>query len=93
MDQESMSLLLLVLQHLISKELQSIHLLVSQFLIAFSHEGINTEGKSSVLNSNPAMKKRWKEAKVLVIDEVSMLSADMFEQIDTTARYSIFLTF
>lgn len=40
---------------------------------------------SMVMRSEPA-KKRWRETQILVIDEISMLSAELFDKLDIIGR-------
>lgn len=56
-----------------------------------SYLGLGT-GKKSVelllsnIESNYFLKKRWKTLKILIIDEISMLSADFFDKLESLAR-------
>eukprot|EP01114_Cavostelium_apophysatum_P006605 TRINITY_DN1799_c0_g1_i3.p1 TRINITY_DN1799_c0_g1~~TRINITY_DN1799_c0_g1_i3.p1 ORF type:complete len:540 (-),score=117.00 TRINITY_DN1799_c0_g1_i3:2-1621(-) len=76
-----------------------VHITASTGIAACNIEGITvhafsglgngeSEAREAVMSvaKNRHAKKRWQEAKVLIIDEVSMLSAEMFEKIDYTAR-------
>ncbi len=41
----------------------------------------------TVINKKPQVKKRWRETQVLIIDEISMLSASFFDKLDAIARF------
>jgi ATP-dependent DNA helicase PIF1 len=58
-------------------------------LHSFAGIGLGIESKEAlaekVLGSKPA-KQKWKDARVLVIDEISMISATLFDKIEYVAR-------